>query len=436
MIARYSRKEMTSIWTDGNKFEKWLEVELAVCEVLNEQGRIPDADLRSIKRKAGFDLERIQEIEKKVKHDLIAFLTSVSEKVGRSARYIHLGLTSYDVVDTANALLIRDAGAILIADFQALLQVLKKRAIEHKGTIMMGRTHGIHAEPITLGLKFALWYEEMKRNLARFEDARDGLMVGKISGAVGTFAHQPPRIEEKVCKKLGLKPAPISTQIIQRDRHAFFLSVLAIIASSLDKFAVEIRNLQRTEIREVEEFFSRGQKGSSAMPHKRNPVTCEQISGLSRVIRANAFAALENISLWHERDISNSSVERIILPDSTILLDYMLAKFTDVIRNLIVYPDRMLKNMQMTKGLIFSQPLLLALTDAGVSREDAYGWVQRNAMKVWEENLDFKVLVSKDKDIACVLSRKDIQRVFDPKIFLKNIDTIYKRVFGKLTQRG
>lgn len=431
MIARYTRREMASVWSDENKFSKWLDVELAVCEVLSEEGKIPDADLRNIQKKAGFDLKRIKEIEKHVKHDLIAFLTSVSEKVGRSARYIHLGLTSYDIVDTANALLLRDACAILIADIETFLRVLKKKSIKHKDTIMMGRTHGIHAEPITLGLKFAIWHEEMQRNLARLKNARDGLMVGKISGAVGTFAHQPPRIEEKVCRKLGLEPAPVSNQIIQRDRYAFFLSVLAIIASSLDKFAIELRNLQRTEIREVEEFFSKGQKGSSAMPHKRNPVTCEQISGLSRVVRANAFAAFENIPLWHERDISNSSAERIILPDSSILLDYMLAKFTDVIERLLVYPDRMLENMRITRGLVFSQPLLLALTDAGVSREDAYNWVQRNAMKVWEERLDFKELVSQDEDIARVLSEKDLDRIFDPRIFLKNIDTIFKRVFGK-----
>ena len=429
MIERYSRKEMAALWSDENRFRRWLDVEIAVCEVLNEKGIVPDRDLRVIRKKASFDLRRIAEIEKEVKHDLIAFLTSVSEKVGRSARYIHLGLTSYDIVDTANALVIRDACEILIKDLNELLKALRKRSLRHKDTIMMGRTHGVHAEPITLGLKFAIWYEEMKRNLERLESARDGLMYGKISGAVGTFAHQPPGIEEKACKKLGLKPAPVSNQIIQRDRHAFFVCVLAIIASSLDKFATEIRNLQRTEIREVEEHFSKGQKGSSAMPHKRNPVTCEQISGLSRVIRGNAFAALENITLWHERDISNSSVERIILPDSTILLDYMLNKFTGIVENLLVYPDRMIENMNKTQGLIFSQPLLLALTDKGASREDAYRWVQRNAMKVWEKNIGFKDLVGKDGDIMKILSKRDIDRIFDPRNFLRNINIIFKRVF-------
>lgn len=430
MIERYSRKEMAALWSDENRFRRWLDVEIAVCEVLNEKGIVPDRDLQVIKKRASFDLRRISEIEKEVKHDLIAFLTSVSEKVGRSARFIHLGLTSYDIVDTANALVIRDACEILVGDLNELLKVLRKQSLRHKDTIMMGRTHGVHAEPVTLGLKFAIWYEEMKRNLARLESARNGLMYGKISGAVGTFAHQPPEIEEKACTKLGLKPAPVSNQIIQRDRHAFFVCVLAIIASSLDKFATEIRNLQRTEIREVEEHFSKGQKGSSAMPHKRNPVTCEQISGLSRVIRGNAFAALENITLWHERDISNSSVERIILPDSTILLDYMLYKFTGIVENLLVYPDRMIENMNKTQGLIFSQPLLLALTDKGVSREDAYRWVQRNAMKVWEKNTGFKDLVAKDGDIMKILSKRDVDHIFDPRNFLRNIDAIFKRVFN------
>ncbi|MEW5805792.1 MAG: adenylosuccinate lyase [Acidobacteriota bacterium] len=431
MIDRYSRPEMASIWSNESKFRKWLDVEIAVCEILNEEGKIPDADLKNIKRKASFDLTRIKEIEKEVKHDVIAFMTSIAEKVGKSSRFIHQGLTSYDVVDTANALLLREACNILLDDTRALLKAIKEKSLEYKDVPMMGRTHGVHAEPITFGLKLALWYEEMKRNIQRLEAAREGLMVGKISGAVGAFAHLSPEVEEKVCRKLGLKAAPVSSQIIQRDRYAFLLAVLAIMSSSLDKFAIEIRNLQRTEIREVEEYFLEGQKGSSAMPHKRNPISCEQISGLARVIRGNAFAALENIPLWHERDISNSSVERIILPDSTILMDYMLAKFTEIVKNLIVYPERMLQNIGVTRGLIFSQALLLALTRKGASREKAYRWVQRNTVKVWKEDLDFKTLIKKDSDIRKMLTPDEIDRIFDLRIFLKNIDKIFKRVYGK-----
>lgn len=429
MIARYTRPEMDSIWSEKSKFQRWLDVEIAVCEVLNKEGWIPDQDMKRIKSKASFDVKRIEEIEKRVKHDVIAFLTNVAEHVGKSSRFIHTGLTSSDVVDTANALRIRDACQILTRQMKDLLRVLKKRSHEHKRTVMVGRTHGIHAEPITLGLKFALWYEEMSRNLSRLTQAQDELMVGKLSGSVGTFAYLSPRIEKRVCRKLGLQVDRISNQIVQRDRYAFFFAVLAIIASSLDKFATEIRNLQRTEIREVEEYFSRGQKGSSSMPHKRNPVSCEQISGLARIIRANCTAAFENIPLWHERDISHSSVERVILPDSTILLHYMLYQFTGIVERLFVYPEKMLENLRRTRGLIFSQALLLALVQKGRTREEAYLWVQRNAMKAWKEQKDFKELVKRDKDIKVILSDCAIDDCFRSENSLKNIDKIYKRIF-------
>ncbi len=431
MIKRYTRPEMGSIWSEEGKYRRWLDVELAVCHILNKEGWIPNKDFKNIERKASFDVKKIEEIEKKVKHDVIAFLTNLSEYVGKSARFIHIGLTSSDVVDTGNALRIRDACDIIITRIKNLLKVLKQRSEEHKRTVMVGRTHGVHAEPVTLGLKFALWYEEMNRNLERMERAKDELTVGKFSGSVGTFAYLPPNIEKKVCKKLGLKVDPISNQVIQRDRYAFLLAVLAIIASSLDKFATEIRNLQRTEIREVEEYFSKGQKGSSSMPHKRNPVSCEQISGLARVVRANCMAAFENIPLWHERDISHSSVERIILPDSTILIDYMLFLFKGIVEKLLVYPKRMLENLEETKGLIFSQSLLLALLQKGTTREEAYMWVQRNAMKVWQNRMNYKELVMKDKNIRSILSRREIDDCFRIKNSLKNIDNIYKRVFQR-----
>lgn len=429
MIDRYSKPEMASIWSEEHKFLRWLDVEIAVCEALNEEGWIPDQDMKNIKRKVAFEVTRIEEIEKKVKHDVIAFLTNVAEHVGKSARFIHAGLTSSDVVDTANALRTQEACEILDQQMKHLLKALKKRSLEHKKTVMVGRTHGVHAEPITLGLKFALWYEETKRNLIRLEQAKEDLRVGKFSGSVGTFAYLPPRVEKKVCKKLRLKPDPISNQVIQRDRYAFLFAILAMIASSLDKFATEIRNLQRTEIREVEEYFSKGQKGSSSMPHKRNPVSCEQISGLARVVRANCMAAFENIPLWHERDISHSSAERIILPDSTILVHYMLSQFTRIVEQLFVYPERMLENLGKTKGLIFSQSLLLLLAQKGVTREEAYLWIQRNAMRVWKERRDFKDLLKKDKNIKRVLSEEEIEDCFRVENHLKHIDQIYKRIF-------
>jgi adenylosuccinate lyase len=427
---------MASIWSEKGKFQRWLDVEIAVCEVLNKEGWIPDRDMKRIKSKASFDVTRIEEIEKRVKHDVIAFLTNVAEHVGKSARFIHTGLTSSDVVDTGNALRIRDACRILIQQMHDLLKILQRRSREHKSTVMVGRTHGIHAEPITLGLKFALWYEEMNRNLRRLKQAQEELLVGKFSGSVGTFAYLSPHIEKKVCRKLGLKVDPISNQIIQRDRYAFLFAVLAIIASSLDKFATEIRNLQRTEIQEVEEYFSKGQKGSSSMPHKRNPVSCEQISGLARIVRANCMAAFENIPLWHERDISHSSVERVILPDSTILVHYMLYQFKGIVERLFVYPERMLENLRRTKGLIFSQSLLLALVQKGTMREEAYLWVQRNAMKAWQEQKDFKELVKRDRNIKTVLSDRAIEDCFRIENNLRNIDKIYQRVFRKSSPRS
>jgi adenylosuccinate lyase len=431
MIPRYTRPEMGRIWTDENKFAKWLEVEIAAAEAEAEAGLIPRAAARAIRRKGKFDVGRILEIEKEVKHDVIAFTTNVAGYVGREARYLHYGLTSNDVVDTAQALQIREASALLFGGLKRLGVVLKKRALEFKHTPMMGRTHGIHAEPITFGWKLAIWFEENRRNTERFKYATEEMRVGKISGAVGTYGHLPPSIEKKICAKLGLKPAPISSQVIQRDRHAFYVSTLAVIAASLEKIALEVRGLQRTEVREVEEFFAAGQKGSSAMPHKRNPVTSEQICGLARVVRANAQAALENVALWHERDISHSSVERVILPDSTILVDYLLAKTSALVEKMFVYPQRMLENLNMMKGLIFSGQFLLDLTEKGVSREDAYRWVQRNAMEVWQTREDFSTLISRDPDIRRYLSPREIASVFKVERYLKHVDEIFKRVFGK-----
>ena len=427
MIERYSLPEMSVIWSDEYRFRKWLEVEIAACEALADLGKIPLKDLEEIKKRADFEIERIKEIEKVTKHDVIAFLTAVAEKVGEPSKYIHMGMTSSDVLDTALALQLKEATSLIISWMEKLKGAVAEQARKHKYTLMIGRSHGVHAEPITFGLKMALWYKEIERNIHRIKRAGESVSVGKISGAVGTFANIDPRVEEYVCRKLGLKPAEVSTQIIQRDRHAEYMASLAVSASSLEKFATEIRSLQRTEILEVEEMFSKGQKGSSAMPHKRNPITCERISGLARVIRGNALAAMENIALWHERDISHSSVERIILPDSTILLHYMLVKFTEIIENLNVYPEKMMKNLNLTGGLIFSQRILLALVDKGLLREEAYALVQRNALEAWKEGKNFKSLVMNDRDILKHLSAEEIEKLFDFKYHTKNIDYIFKR---------
>jgi adenylosuccinate lyase len=429
MIERYSRKEMSRIWEPENRFRKWLEIEILACEAWAKLGKIPQKVLDTIKARADFDIQSIDEIEKTVKHDVIAFLTSVAEFVGSDSRYIHRGLTSSDILDTSLALLLREAADLIVADIKGVMGVIKERAFEHKHTVMIGRSHGIHAEPITFGLKMALWYEEMKRNLERMERAKEIISYGKLSGAVGTYANIPPFVEEYVCKKLGLKPAPVSTQIIQRDRHAEYFTTLAIIATSIEKFAVEIRHLQRTEVLEVEEPFTQGQKGSSAMPHKRNPVLSENLTGLARLVRGYANASMENIPLWHERDISHSSVERVIGPDATILVDFMLARLTGLIRDLVVYPDTMKENMNKLKGLLFSQAVLIALTEKGVTREDAYQIVQRNAMRVWKEKKDFKALLLKDKAVAAKLSKKEVEVCFDISKHVKSVDYIFKRVF-------
>ena len=429
MIPRYTRPAMGAIWTEENKFKQWLEVETAAAEVLAERGEIPAEAARAIRQNAKFDVKRIAEIEAEVKHDVVAFTTAVAENLGPESRWLHFGLTSNDVVDTAQALLVREASAIIVEDLVQLGEVLHRRAIEFKDTVMVGRTHGVHAEPITFGLKLANWYAENRRNITRMVRAAEEMAVGKISGAVGTFAHVGPEVEEAICAKLHLQAAPISSQVIQRDRHAYYLSTLAVIAASLDKIATEIRALQRTEVREAEEYFSKGQKGSSAMPHKRNPVGCEQICGLARVVRANAQAALENVALWHERDISHSSVERVILPDSTILVDYLLYRTRVTIEKLFVYPERMRKNLEMTHGLVFSGQLLLDLAAKGVLREEAYLWVQRNAMLAWENGEDFRKLVDADPDITRVLSSTEISAAFDLARHLRNVDAIFARVF-------
>jgi len=429
MIERYSRKEMSRIWEPENRFRKWLEIEILACEAWAKLGKIPQKALDTIKARADFDMQSIDEIEKTVKHDVIAFLTSVAEFVGSDSRYIHRGLTSSDILDTSLALLLREAADLVVADIKGVMGVIKDRAFEHKHTVMIGRSHGIHAEPITFGLKMALWYEEMKRNLARMERAKEIISYGKLSGAVGTYANVPPFVEEYVCKKLGLKPAPVSTQIIQRDRHAEYFTTLAIIATSVEKFAVEIRHLQRTEVLEAEEPFTEGQKGSSAMPHKRNPVLSENLTGMARLVRGYANASMENIPLWHERDISHSSVERVIGPDATILVDFMLARLTGLIRDLVVYPDNMKENMNKLKGLLFSQAVLIALTEKGVPREDAYQIVQRNAMRVWKEKKDFRALLLKDKAVAAKLSKKEVETCFDISKHVKSVDYIFKRVF-------
>jgi len=429
MIERYTLPEMGALWSEQNKFQKWLDVELAVCEVHAEMGTIPSAAVAEIKSRARFSVDRIKEIEKTTNHDVIAFTTNLAEEIGEAARFVHFGLTSSDVVDTANALLLRDACDILLTKIDALLAVLKKRAFEFKDTPQVGRTHGIHAEPTSFGLTFALWYDEMRRNRERLERARAAVAVGKISGAVGAFALLDPIVEEKVCARLGLKAAPISTQIIQRDNYAEYLSTLALIASSLDKFALTVRHWQRTEVREAQEHFAKGQKGSSSMPHKRNPIISERICGIARVIRANSLVGFENIALWHERDISHSSAERIVLPDSSIALDYILHKAATLIGGLVAYPQRMLENLAATGGLIFSGQLLIALTKKGLSREVAYELVQRNAMRVWDKNEEFQKLVKADREISAQLSMEEIDKIFSLDTYLRNVDAIFERVF-------
>ncbi|MFH2138635.1 MAG: adenylosuccinate lyase [Candidatus Omnitrophota bacterium] len=428
MIARYTREKMGKVWDEQTRWQKMLEVEIAVCQAWAQLGKIPQASLTRIKKRAKFDLKRIEVIEKKTKHDIIAFLTSVAENVGPDSRFIHMGLTSNDAIDTGAALQYKEALDILIADVNDLIRVLKKKAKKCKYIPIAGRSHNVHAEPTTFGLKLALWYEEMKRNLERLEQAKKNICVGKLSGAVGTYSNIDPRVEKIVLKSLGLSVEPVASQIVQRDRHAQYLTTLAIIGSSLEKFTTEIRNLQHTEILEVEEFFSKGQKGSSAMPHKRNPITCERISGMARILRGNALAGMENITLWHERDISHSSVERVIIPDSSIALDYMLALSVDLIDNLIVYPENMLKNMGKTKGLMFSQRVLIALVEKGLTREQSYEVVQRNALNVWKKGAEFKDLLLEDADVKKVMSTKEVECCFDLKYVLRNIETIYKRV--------
>lgn len=429
MIERYSRPEMSRIWEPEEKFRRWLEIELAATEAWAKLGKVPAKALKNIQKKSKFSVKRIERIEARVKHDVIAFVTNVAENVGPDGRYLHLGLTSSDVLDTCLALQLRDAGEILLKDIQALMRVLKKRALEHKWTVQVGRSHGIHAEPITFGLKLALWYDEMARQRKRLELAVEQIAYGKCSGAVGTFANCPPQVEAHVMRQLGLKAAPASSQILQRDRHAFYFSTLAVIAGTIDKIATEIRHLQRTEVLEAEEFFSKGQKGSSAMPHKRNPILSENLSGLARLIRGYAVAAFENQALWHERDISHSSVERVIGPDATITLDFMFGRVTRLLEKLIVYPERMKANLEGLRGLVHSQRVLLALVDAGLRREEAYRIVQEAAMKVWETREDFRELLKKNKKVLQHLKPAAIDKIFDLQYHLKHVGTIFKRVF-------
>ena len=430
MIERYTLPEMAALWSLHNKFQKWLDVEIAVCEVHAEDGIIPAAALADIKMKAAFSVERVNEIEKTTDHDVIAFTTNLAENIGPSARFVHYGLTSSDVVDTANALLLKESCDLLMSRVDGLLEVLKRRAFEFKDTPQIGRTHGIHAEPTSFGLTWALWFAEFQRNRSRLERARDAVSVGKISGAVGAFAHLAPDVEDRVCRRLGIKAAPVSTQVIQRDRYAEYLCTLGIIASSLEKIALQVRHWQRTEVREAQEKFKSGQKGSSAMPHKRNPILSERICGMARTIRANAVVGLENVALWHERDISHSSAERIVLPDSSAALDYILVKATSLLDGLVVFPENMIKNLNATRGLVFSGQLLLALTERGVSREEAYAWTQRNAMKVWDEGGEYRELVVNDPDISKALSTSEIDAVFDVKHYLRNVEKVFERVFG------
>ncbi|HET7695476.1 MAG TPA: adenylosuccinate lyase [Vicinamibacterales bacterium] len=431
MIQRYTHPEMGAIWSDRRRYETWLDVELAAADAMAEAGLVPREAAAEMRARAGFDIARIEEIESVTQHDVIAFTTAVAEKVGPSARWLHFGLTSSDVIDTAQAIQMREACALLVRNIGTSMEAVRERAEEHRRTPMIGRTHGVHAEPMTFGLKLALWYAELQRDLDRLLRARDVVSVGKISGAVGTFAHLDPSIEARVCERLGLQPAPVSSQVIQRDRHAELLSALAITAASLEKFALEIRGLQKTEIGEVEEPFGKGQKGSSAMPHKRNPIGCEQIVGLARLVRGNAMAALENVALWHERDISHSSVERVILPDSFIALDHMLRRFTRIVRGMVVYPARMLENLGRSRGVVFSGTLLLELARRGISREQAYEWVQRNAMRAFHEEKDFKTLFLADPDVMAVLTPAEVEKAFDLNDQLRNVDAVIDRVFNR-----
>ncbi len=426
MISRYTEEEMGAVWTEENKFATWLKVEILACEAMNKLGLIPEADLKRIQTRSRFSVARIEEIEKNVKHDVIAFLTNVAEYVGPSARYIHRGLTSSDILDTSLSVLMVNAMDILINDVKDVRKAAAAQAKKYKDTPMIGRSHGIHAEPITFGLKMALMYDEFGRGLDRLQRARKTVAMGQLSGAVGTHAHIDPSVEKYVCRKLKLKPAALSTQVLQRDRHAEYLSAIALVGASVERWAQELRHLQRTEVHEVEEFFGSGQKGSSAMPHKKNPITGEKLSGLARLLRGNMVAAFENVALWHERDISHSSVERIILPDSTIALDHMLKKLAKLVKRLRVFPDRMMENLNMTHGLIHSQQLLLALTDKKISREDAYEMVQRNAMKAWKSKKDFRTLVDKDSDITKYMSEKELNDVFDLKAHFKHVDKKFK----------
>jgi adenylosuccinate lyase len=430
MIPRYTRPEMGRIWTDQRRLETWLEIELSACEALSGLGLVPAEAVKEIREKAVFNVDRVNEIEKVTKHDVIAFLTSVGESIGPLSKYLHYGLTSSDVLDTSFAVLLREASSLLLQDIDRLLTVLKEQALRHKGTLMIGRSHGVHAEPVTFGLKMALWFDETKRNRLRMERAREAISVGKLSGAVGTFAHIPPSVEAFVCERLGLKPAAVSTQIVQRDHHAEFFTTLAVIASSVEKFAVELRHLQRTEVLEAEEYFSKGQKGSSAMPHKRNPISAENLSGLARLVRSYGLASLENVALWHERDISHSSVERVIGPDATILLDYMLNRLASLIENLVVYPENMKANLEKSGGLIFSEAVLLALTRKGLPREEAYAVVQRNAMKAWEEGADFRTLLGAEETIGRLFTAGELDALFDVRHHLRHVDDIFERVFG------
>jgi adenylosuccinate lyase len=430
MIDRYTRPEMGAVWSDENRYRKWLDVELAVCEAWAELGRIPTEALQRIKDKAAFSLTRIEEIERVVKHDVIAFLESVGETVGEDSPYIHLGLTSYDVVDTALSLLLKESLNKVIADLVSLQDIVKEQALRHKGTVMMGRTHGVHAEPITFGVKLLVWHEEIGRHEARLQRALEAISVGRISGSVGTYIHLDPRVEETALRRLGLHPAKVSTQVLQRDRHAEALAALALLGASLDKFATELRHLQKTEVLELEEPFTKGQKGSSSMPHKKNPVRAERITGLSRILRGNLLVAIENIPLWHERDISHSSAERVIFPDSFILADYLISETADIVRNWVVHEDRMKANIEATKGLIFSQRVLLALTDKNIPRPQAYELVQRSSLRVWKEGLGLKDLLLADKDVLAILTPQEITACFTLDTYLDKIDHIFERVLG------